>query len=119
MPTKSFWDPLKKCTVSRFTVGRALPNDKYLKLVIDTEVLFRWLLTCKIRNVDLWSVIRYEIAAVPPALFYDDGTMRKTNKDYLAQKLEPSCPDVLTELPQTSASTSSAYIIDGMAAANH
>ena len=81
MPTKSFWDPLKKCTVSTFTdKRRALQNDKFIKLVIDSEVLFRWLLACKIRNVDLWSVLRYELAEVPPALFHDDGTMRKTTK---------------------------------------
>ena len=41
--------------------------------------------------------------------------MRKTNNADLAKKLESNCPDVLTELPQIPTSTSSAYIIDGMA----
>jgi len=39
----------------------------------------------------------------------------RPNKADLAQKLESSCPDTSTELPQMSPSTSSAYIIDGMA----
>ena len=41
--------------------------------------------------------------------------MRTTNKADLVKKLESNCPDVLTELPQIPTSTSSAYIIDGMA----
>ena len=41
--------------------------------------------------------------------------MRKTNKADLAKKLESNCPDALTELPQIPTSTSSVYIIDGMA----
>ena len=69
----------------------------------------------KSRDVDLRKVLQNELAAVPPALFHGDGTMRKTNKANLAKKLESNCPDVLTELPQTPTSTSPAYIIDGMA----
>ena len=61
------------------------------------------------------KVLQYELAAVPPALFHDDGTMRKTNKADLAHRLESSCPEVLAELPQIPVSTSSSYIIDGMA----
>ena len=116
-PTKGFWEPMRKCTMSTFAdMKKALPNDKDRKLIIDSEVLFRWLLgVSKSRDVDLRKVIKYELAAVPPALFHGDRTMRKTNKADLAKKLESNCPDVLTELPQIPTSTSSAYIIDGMA----
>ena len=115
-PTKSFWEPLKKCTVSTFAdMKKALSNIKDRKLIIDTEALFQRLLAvCRSCDIDLRNILQYELAAVPPALFYDDGTMRKTNKADLAQRLESSCPEVLAELPQIS-STSSAYIIDGMA----
>ena len=66
----------------------------------DTEVLFQRFVACKICNLDLRSVLHYKLAAVPPALFHDDGTMIKTNKADFVQELESSCPDVLTELPQ-------------------
>ena len=90
-PTKSLWEPLKKCTVSTFVdMKKALSNDKDRKLIIDTEVLFRRLLAvCRSCEVDLRNVLQYELAAVPPALFHDDRTMRKTNKADLAQRLNP------------------------------
>ena len=116
-PSKSFWDPLKKTTVLTFTdMKKAIPNDKDRRLIIDTEVLFRRLLAvARSRDVDLKNVLRHQLAAVPPALFHDDGRMRKTNKADLAQKLESSCPDGLASLPEVSDAISSAYIIDGMA----
>lgn len=118
--SKSFWDPLKKETVLTFSdMKKALTNDKDRKLIIDTEVLFRRLLAVsQSRNVDLRKVLCYELAAVPPALFHEYGSMRKTAKADLTKKLEANCADVLAELPQISAihePTSSAYIIDGMA----
>ena len=95
---------------------KALPNDKDRNLIINSEVLFRRLLgVSKSRDVDLRKVLQYELAAVPPALFHGDGTMRKNNKADLAKKLESNSPDVLTELPQIPTSTSSAYIVDGIA----
>lgn len=115
--TKSFWDPLKKATVSTFAdMKKALPNDKDRKLMIDTEVLFRRLLAvARSRDVDLKNVLRHELAAVPPALFHDDGKMRKTNKADLAEKLESNCLEVLVSLPHVPETMSSAYVIDGMA----
>jgi len=63
----------------------------------------------------LKTVLKYELAAMPPSLFHDDGTMRKCAKSELAKKLEACCEEVL-ELPlniQTTRNT--AYIFDGMA----
>ena len=116
-PTKGFWEPMQKCTMSTFVdTKKTLPNEKDLKLIIDSEVLFRQLLgISKSHDVDLRKVLQYELAAVPLTLFHGDGMMRKTNKADLAKKLESNCPDVLTELPQIPTSTSSAYIIDGIA----
>ncbi len=43
-PTKRFWEPLQKSTVSTFAdMKKALPNDKDRKLIIDTEVFRRLL----------------------------------------------------------------------------
>ena len=58
-PTKGFWEPLKKCTVSTFAdMKKARPNDKDRKLIIDTEVLFRRLLAVsRSRDVDMRKVL--------------------------------------------------------------
>jgi len=79
---KSFWDPLNRTTVLTFAdMKKALPNDKDRKLINDTEVLFwRLLGAARGRDVDLKNVLCNELVAVPPALFNDDGRMRKINK---------------------------------------
>jgi len=106
----------KKMVMTFLDMKKALPNDKDRKLIIDTEVLFRQFLgVAQSRDVDLKYVLSHELAAVPPALFHDDGKMRKTNKADLSQKLESNCSEILTSLPQSPDSTSSTYIIDGMA----
>ena len=73
-PTKVFWEPMQKCTMSTFADRKkGLPNDKDRKLIIDSEVLFRRLLgVSKSRDVDPRKVLQYELAAVPPALFHDE-----------------------------------------------
>ena len=73
-PTKGFWEPMQKCTMSTFAERKkGLSNDKDRKLIIDSEVLFwRLLGVSKSRDVDLRKVLQYELAAVPPALFHDE-----------------------------------------------
>ncbi|KAG1697215.1 hypothetical protein GQR58_006054 [Nymphon striatum] len=113
----SFWDPLPRCPVVTFSsMKKALSYDKDRKLIIDTEILFRRLLSVsKNREVDMRSVLSFELAAVPPSLFHDDGSIRKTTKAVLTKKLEESCTNVITELPEILPICSSVYIIDGMA----
>ena len=55
---------------------------------------------------------QHELAAIPPALFYDDGNMRKYVKADLASKLE-STTEVVLDLPPLDGK--SIYIYDGMA----
>jgi len=85
--------------------------------MIDTEVLFHQLLAVsKNHDVDMQKVLSHELAAVPPSMFHDDGSMRKTNTD-LAKKLEANADEILA-LPhqdRLTSSQSSAYLIDGMA----
>ena len=89
MPVVTF-SAMKKC----------LSTDKDRKLLIDTEVLFRRLLAVsKNRDVDMRIVLAYELAAVPPSMFHDDGTMRKTTKADLTKMLEEQC-DQQPVLPQ-------------------
>ena len=112
---KSFWDPLPKPTAVTFaSMKKHLTNDKDRTLILETEVLFRRLLgVSKNRNIDMKMVLTYELAAVPPSLFHDDGMMRKTNKADLAEKLESFCSEIFDLAQDTHAPT--AYIIDGMA----
>jgi len=115
--SKSFWDIMPWLSVMTFSsMRKGLSNDKSRKVIIDTEVLFHHLLSVsKQRDVDLKTVLKYELAAMPLSLFHDDGTMKKCAKSELAKKLEACCEEVL-ELPlniQTTRNT--AYIFDGMA----
>jgi len=116
---RNFWDPIPKTVVKTFSAMRkCLSSDKDRKIMIDTEVLFRRLLAVsKNRDVDMRKVLSYELAAVPPSMFHDDGSMRKTNKADLAKKLEANTDEILV-LPRQNSPTSSqsaAYLIDGMA----
>ena len=110
----NFWDPESRHSVKTFTdMNKTVKLGKQIKISLDSEVLFRRLLAVsKQREVDLHKVLEHELAAVPPALFHDDGTMRKSTKSDLAKKLEAGCDEVHT-LPKIHGN--SAYIIDGMA----
>ena len=74
---KSFWDPLPRAKAVTFaSMKKHLTNDKDRKLILETEVLFRRLLAVsKNRDIDMKMVLTYELAAVPPSLFHDDGMM--------------------------------------------
>ena len=75
--SKSFWDPLPRAKAVTFaSMKKHLTNDKDRKLILETEVLFRRLLAVsKNRDIDMKMVLTYELAAVPPSLFHDDGMM--------------------------------------------
>lgn len=109
---KSFWDPDTRTKVLTFSdMRKGVPSKKSGTLKSDSEVLFRRLLVVsRKREVSLEHVLQHELAGVPPSLFNDDGTLRKTTKADLAKKLEASCDEIhnLQEGQQT------AYIIDGM-----
>ena len=103
---KSFWDAETRVKLSTFAdMKKSLPGDKTKKLIISSEVLFRRLLAVsRQRDVDLHSVMKYELAAVPPALFHDDGQMRKTSKAELAKRIESTISDKADD-PQSDDST--------------
>ena len=116
---KNFWDPIPKTVVKTFSaMKKCLSGDKDRKIMIDTEVLFRRLLAVlKNRDVNMHKVLSYELAADPPSMFHDDGSMRKTNKADLAKKPEANTDEILL-LPRQNYPTSSqsaAYFIDGLA----
>ena len=114
---RSFWDAIPQKPALTFADMKKHMSNGKEKITIDTEVLFRRLLAVsKNRDVDLKMVLSYELAAVPPSLFHDDGAMRKTAKSELAKKFESVSHEIL-ELPVLlgSGDAACAYIIDGMA----
>ena len=109
----SFWDPIKKSNIKSFTTQK---REKLLKqktvIAMDSELMFRRLLAVsKLRGVNLRNLVRHEMAPIPPALFNEDGTMRKTKKSDLAAVLQ-CYASTETDLESCS---SSAFIVDGMA----
>ena len=114
--TASFWDTQARMKILNFSnMIMPLPTDSKKKLMIESEVLFRRLFCiAKMRNINLRTVLTYELAAVPPSLFFDDGSMRKTAKADLAQELESVSPEV-HHIPPDPEQTETSYIIDGFA----
>ena len=87
--TLSFWDTDKRPKTPTFVnMSKSLTSNKTDKTMMYPEVLFRRLLAVsKQRDVNLEQVLSHELAPVPPSIFNDDGTMRKTTKTDLAKKL--------------------------------
>ena len=115
---KSFWDPEKRTVTPTFAdLKKCVKSPKSTGLHIASEVLFRRLLAVsKQREVYMEDVLSHELAAVPPALFQDDGGMRKCTKSDLAKKLESkSGLQEMTQLPNLGLHQKSVYIIDAMA----
>lgn len=86
---KSFWDPAKKkCFVTFADMKAPVSQSKSGYHQMDSDVLFRrFLAVSSQRNVSMENVLSHELAVVPPALFYDNGRMRKTSKADLAKKI--------------------------------
>ena len=85
----SFHGCLKKCIVM-------MPdNKKYIKIdgtpVYDTELIYTRVIGLQqSRNLNIKDVLMYELSAVPPALFNENGDMRSQSKAMLKTKLQPS-----------------------------
>ena len=83
------------------------------QLIVDSEVLLRRLLAVsKKRDVSLEKVLQHKLAVIPPALFHEDGSLRKCVKADLAWKFE-STTDEIVEL--SSCYDYGIYIYGGMA----
>lgn len=113
--TMSFWETDTRTKTPTFTdMTKPMKVNKRDELMVDSEVLFRRLLAVsKKRDVNLEQVLTHELAPLPPSLFNNDVTMRKTNKADLAKKLEANCEELQVLEPSDKHNT--AYVIDGMA----
>ncbi len=113
----SFWDPQPRSKTKTFVnMRKPLPSDKWKSITCSSDVLFRRLLSVSnSRDIYMKQVLEHELAAVPPALFNDDGSMRKVNKSELANKLESLCGEMHILPDMSGDDNTTAYIIDGMA----
>ena len=79
------------------------------------KVFQRALALAKVRlEVNLASVLCFPLTVVPPSLFKDDGSRRKTNKADLMHALEDTVKKSVTELPGPNIHPSM-HIADAMA----
>ena len=77
-------------------------------------MMFRRLLgVSKNRDIDLKTVLQHELPAVPPSLFHDDGTLRKSTKSDLAAKLESNCTEIV-EISDILTTSTTSFLFDGM-----
>lgn len=111
--SKSFWAvETRKSSATFADMRKPLTGKKTGEIVMDSDILFRRLLAVsKQREVSMEDVLAHELAAVPPSLFHDDGSMRKTAKATLAKKLEATVGEA-SHLPD--AASHSAHVMDGM-----
>ena len=65
-------------------------------------------------EVNFASVLSYPVSVVPPSLFKEDGSRRKTNKADLMHALEDTVKKSVTELPGPNVHPST-HITDAMA----
>ena len=80
--TLSFWNTDKRSKTPTFVnMSKSLTSNKADKTMMNSEVLYRrFLAVSKQRDVNLEQTLSHELAPVPPSMFNDDGTMRKTIK---------------------------------------
>ena len=113
--TLSFWDTDKRSKTPTFVnMSKSPTSNKTDKIMMDSQVLFRRLLAvAQQRDVILEQVLSHEPAPLPPSLFNDGGTMRKSPKADLAKKLESICDQI--QALAVFHDNHTVYIIDGMA----
>jgi len=117
---KSVFDPIPKLNIKTFAT--AWPKSKADKHCLekmrvniqDRNLFSRLIVVAKSRDIDLKKLLSHELTAVPLALAYDDGTLRKTCKSKLLNGIENvQLTESINTLPPSQ--TATAWIIDGMA----
>jgi hypothetical protein len=116
--TRSFWDTMPRLKTKTFRDMKKTASAGESSINSNSEVLFRFLLAvANSRDVKMKTVPRHELAAIPPSMFHEDKSMRKTNMADLAKKLESHCEEqqLLPEKITDGSVYNMAYIVDGMA----
>ena len=89
----SFWAPITKMNLKTFSSGdkvvKVNRKNQSIATIKSHQNLFSKLLTVSSsRNIDLKSILTYELSAVPLSLFYTTGEMRKVAKSKLLHEIE-------------------------------
>ena len=117
---KSFYQPIAKSGLKTFKDMKKKTNlmvggSRKQVHVSAEQVYQRALALAKVRpEVNLASVLSYPVSVVPPSLFKEDGSRRKTNKADLMHALEDTVKKSVTELPGPNVHPS-IHITDAMA----
>ena len=117
---KSFYQAITKSGLKTFKDMKKKTNlmvggSKKQVNVSAEKVFQRALALAKVRpEVNLASVLCFPLTVVPPSLFKDDGSRRKTNKADLMHALEDTVKKSVTELPGPNIYPS-VHITDAMA----
>ena len=103
-----FFDPIKKPRIKNFSVLNkpAVSKNQQTKnaINIDRQIFSRLIVIAQVRDINLPSVLEYELASVPLTLFHLDGKMRKTTKSDTISVIEKGIA-CLTELPPLDGDT--------------
>ena len=103
----SFNAPLKKMVTTMSVNKKQIHIGK--TPVVDTELIYSRIIGLQqSRELNVKDILQYELSAVPPALFEDNGDMRSQSKSTLKAKLQVTLSARLITPPD-------AIIIDGCA----
>ncbi|XP_033109669.1 uncharacterized protein LOC117110927 [Anneissia japonica] len=115
----SFYQPITRSGLKTLKIMMKTTNvkikGKNKRIAVSPELIYqRALSLSKVRpDINLNTVLSYPVTSVPPALFKEDGSKRRTNKSDLLHVMEEIGKQSATTLPQTY--VTSAVLIDGMA----
>ncbi len=96
-----FFSPIRKPLFKTFATlnkpVRVKQNQKVKSINIDRQIFSKLTIMAQNREVDVRSLLKFELAPVPLSLFHLDGTMRKNNKSMTLSWMEddhsqPSLP---------------------------
>ncbi|CAG9762726.1 unnamed protein product [Ceutorhynchus assimilis] len=106
----SFWKAVPRDQTKFFAFDKISFKQNVDRKETNPEFMFRRIISAvQFKELDLADILSYELTPVPVSIFNEDGTMRKTAKSDLANKLE-SLVTISPEKPQNIGS----YFIDGM-----
>lgn len=117
---KSFYQPISKSGLKTFKEmkkqTKVMVGGAKKRVNVSAEQVYqRALALAKVRpEVNLATVLSYPLTVVPPSIFKEDGSRRKTNKADLLHALEDTVNNSVTELPCPSVDAS-IHITDVMA----
>ncbi len=111
---KEFTDPIPKPKFLNFASSNqkaVTKKDHTTKsLNIDREIFSRLIVIAQVKEIDIASILSYELSPVPLALFYLSGDMRKNTKSDMMKAIENGIKP-LDSLPAEMLGTAETFIV--------